>query len=155
MLTRRETLTTAVIATSGTALLAPLERWLGVQPGRLPARTESTERIGMADVAVIERATRYFATTDADIGGALSREAAVASYTDAVAHRALNLAGDTTSAMIKPRLGDLLDDVAPYAEVPKVEELMARLKPAIFASGRGPGGAAAAPQRRRSGPARR
>jgi len=77
MLTRRETLTEAVKAISGPALLAPVARWLGVPPGRLPGKDEGVRRIGVSDVEAIERSTRYFAATDAESGGALSREAAV------------------------------------------------------------------------------
>jgi len=101
MLTRRETLTEAVKAVSGPALLAPIVRWLGAPPGRLPGKDEGTRRIGASDVEAIERSTRYFAATDAEIGGALSREAAVgqlkyavdlaqhASYGDRVGNRLL------------------------------------------------------------------
>lgn len=77
MLTRRETLAGAVTAMSGPALLAPIARWLGVRPGRLPGKDEGVRRIGSGDVEAIERSTRYFAATDAEIGGVLSREAAV------------------------------------------------------------------------------
>lgn len=77
MLTRRETLTGAVTAISGPALLAPVARWLGVSPGRLPGKDDGVRRIGPSDVETIERSTRYFAATDAEIGGALSRESAV------------------------------------------------------------------------------
>lgn len=77
MLTRRETLTEAVKVVSGSALLGPIARWLDVQPGRIESRDHGTQRIGAGDVEAIERSTHYFATTDADIGGALSREAAV------------------------------------------------------------------------------
>jgi hypothetical protein len=101
MLTRRETLTEAVIAMSGPALLAPIARWLGVPPGRLEERDHGTRRIGPSDVEAIERSTRYFAATDAEVGGALSREAAVgqlkyavdlaqhASYSDHTGNRLL------------------------------------------------------------------
>jgi hypothetical protein len=77
MLTRRETLTGAVKAVSGPAMLAPIARWLGVSPGRLPARDDGVRRIGASDVEAIERSTRHFAATDAESGGTLSREAAV------------------------------------------------------------------------------
>jgi hypothetical protein len=101
MLTRRETLTGAVKAASGPALLAPIVRWLDVPPGRITARDEGVQRLGIGDVIAIERSTRYFAGTDAEVGGALSREAAVgqlkyavelaqhASYSDAVGNRLL------------------------------------------------------------------
>jgi hypothetical protein len=101
MQTRRETLTGAVTAMSGPALLAPIARWLGVPPGRLPGKDEGMRRIGPSDVEAIERSTRYFAATDAEIGGALSREAAVgqlkyavdlaqhASYSDRTGNRLL------------------------------------------------------------------
>ncbi|HEX6682496.1 MAG TPA: helix-turn-helix transcriptional regulator [Candidatus Limnocylindrales bacterium] len=74
MLSRRETLTHAVKALSGPALLAG---WLDTPPDEVEARDHGTQRIGAADVEAIERSTRFFASTDAEIGGALSREAAV------------------------------------------------------------------------------
>jgi hypothetical protein len=77
MLTRRESLTGAVKAVSGPALLAPIARWLGVPPGRLPGNDDGMRRLGLSDVEAIERSTRYFAATDAEVGGAFSREAAV------------------------------------------------------------------------------
>jgi hypothetical protein len=101
MLSRRETLAASVKAASGPALLAPITRWLGVPPVRLPGRTRGTKRIGVPEVAAIERSTRYFAATDAEVGGAFSREAAVgqlkyavdlaerASYSDAIGNRLL------------------------------------------------------------------
>lgn len=102
MLTRRKTLTGAVAAASGPALLTPIARWLDVSPGRLSSGTEpSRQRIGVAEVGAIERCTRYFAATDAEAGGAPCREAAVghlkyavdlaqyASYSDRVGNRLL------------------------------------------------------------------
>lgn len=101
MLTRRETLTGAVKAVSGPALLAPIARWLGVPAGGLPGKDDGMPRVGVADVEAIERSTRYFAATDAEIGGGLSREAAVGqlkyavdlakhgSYSDRVGNRLL------------------------------------------------------------------
>jgi transcriptional regulator with XRE-family HTH domain len=101
MLTRRETLTQAVKAISGPALIAPIASWLSVSPGRLEPREHGTQRIGVAEVEAIERSTRYFAATDAEIGGVLSREAAVgqlkyavdlarhAMYSEAVGNRLL------------------------------------------------------------------
>jgi len=77
MLTRRETLTQAVKAMTGPALVAPIVGWLDTSPGRLEPRSQGTQRIGIGDVESIERSTRFFAATDADVGGALSREAAV------------------------------------------------------------------------------
>lgn len=77
MLTRRETLTDAIKAISGPALLTSIARWLDAEPGRLEARDQGTQRVGISDVEALERSTRYFAATDAEIGGALSREAAV------------------------------------------------------------------------------
>src|SRR5262249_19274539 len=50
---------------------------LGVPPGRLAGNDDGVPRVGLADVQAIERSTRYFAATDAEVGGALSREAAV------------------------------------------------------------------------------
>lgn len=101
MLTRRDTLSGAVKALSGPAFLAPIARWLGVPPRRLTNRSHGGQRVGMPEVTAIERSARYFAATDAEIGGALSREAAVgqlryavdlaqhASYGDAVGNRLL------------------------------------------------------------------
>ncbi|HZM77270.1 MAG TPA: helix-turn-helix transcriptional regulator [Candidatus Limnocylindrales bacterium] len=101
MLTRRETLTQAVKAISGPALIAPIANWLSVSPGRLEPRDHGTQRIGATEVEAIERSTRYFAATDAEIGGVLSREAAVgqlkyavdlarhAMYSEAVGNRLL------------------------------------------------------------------
>jgi hypothetical protein len=71
MLTRRETLTGAVKAASGPALLAPIVRWLDVPPGRITARDEGVQRLGIGDVIAIERSTRYFADTDAEDVGSL------------------------------------------------------------------------------------
>jgi len=76
-LTRFETLAQAVRAVSGPALLASISGWLGAPPGRLEPRDHGTQRIGAGDVEAIERSTRYFAATDAEVGGVLSREAAV------------------------------------------------------------------------------
>jgi hypothetical protein len=101
MLSRRETLSGAVKAATGPALLAPIARWLGVPAGRLLPRDDGTRRIGVDDVAAIEESTHLFAVSDAERGGALSREAAVgqlkyavdlaehASYGDAVGNRLL------------------------------------------------------------------
>lgn len=101
MLTRREALTSAITVASGPAFLTPLECWLGAAPGRLTNKDEGAEHVGVADVAVIERSTRYFAATDADVGGGLGREAAVgqlkyavdlarhARYSEAVGNRLL------------------------------------------------------------------
>ncbi len=77
MLTRRDTLASAVKAITGPALLGPLTGSLATQPSQLTPRDHATQRIGANEVEAIERSTRYFATTDAEIGGALSREAAV------------------------------------------------------------------------------
>ncbi len=77
MLTRRETLTQAVKAVSGPALVAPITGWFDILPGSLEPRDHGTHRIGAGDVEALERSTRFFAATDADLGGALSREAAV------------------------------------------------------------------------------
>jgi hypothetical protein len=101
MLTRRDTLTAAVTAAPGPAILAPITRWLSVPPGRLTDPNPRGQRIGMSDVLAVERSSRYFAAIEADIGGGLSREAAVgqlkyavdliehASYTDVVGNRLL------------------------------------------------------------------
>lgn len=77
MLSRRETLTKAVEAATGPAILAPIGRWLSVPAAVLPVKTEGGQRIGIGEVEAIEAATNYFARTDAVTGGALSREAAV------------------------------------------------------------------------------
>jgi hypothetical protein len=76
MLTRRETLAGAVGVVAGGALVDPIARWLGAASAGLEAGDERP-RIGTADVVGIERSTRYFAATDAEVGGGLSREAAV------------------------------------------------------------------------------
>jgi hypothetical protein len=101
MLTRRETLTRAVKALSAPALVAPIAGWIDTPPGRLEPREHGTQRIGVSDVEAIERSTRFFAATDAEVGGALSREAAVgqlkyavdlardASYTEVTGNRLL------------------------------------------------------------------
>jgi transcriptional regulator with XRE-family HTH domain len=101
MLTRRETLNHAVKAMSSAALLAPMAGWLDTPLHPFEARDHGTQRIGAAEVEAIERSTRFFASTDADIGGALSREAAVgqlkyaidlaryASYSQATGNRLL------------------------------------------------------------------
>jgi hypothetical protein len=107
MLSRREALTSAVGITTGAALVEPITRWLGfratgltVDEGRGPGR------IGMTTVEGIEQATRRFVASDADVGGGLSREAAVgqlkyavdlaqhASYTEAVGNRLLAAIAD-------------------------------------------------------------
>src|SRR5262249_43699037 len=77
MLTRRETLIGAVKVGSGSPLVAPTAPWLTVPPGRLTSNDEGSHRIGLADVISIEQFTKYFAAIDAEVGGALSREAAV------------------------------------------------------------------------------
>lgn len=101
MLTRRETLNNAVKALAGPALVAPIAAWIDTPPSRLEPRDHGTQRIGVSDVEAIERSTRFFAATDAEMGGALSREAAVgqlkyavdlardASYNEAVGNRLL------------------------------------------------------------------
>jgi hypothetical protein len=101
MLTRRETLAAAITAVPGPAILAPIARWLSVPPGRLTDSNPRGRRIGIPDVLAVEHSTRYFAATDADVGGGLSREAAVgqlkyavdliqhASYADLVGNRLL------------------------------------------------------------------
>jgi hypothetical protein len=77
MLTRREALAAAVIAASGASLVDPIARWLAAPAGGVDASVDGGVRVGAVDVARIEQSTRYFATTDADVGGGLSREAAV------------------------------------------------------------------------------
>jgi DNA-binding XRE family transcriptional regulator len=101
MLTRRETLNHAVKALAGPAFVAPIAAWIDTPSSRLEVRDHGTQRIGVSDVEAIERSTRFFAATDAEVGGALSREAAVgqlkyaadlardASYNEAVGNRLL------------------------------------------------------------------
>ena len=101
MLSRREMLAASVGAASGSTLVDPLTRWLGVTPVGLRAPADATRRIGIDEAVSIEAATRHFAALDAHAGGGLSREAAVgqlkyavdlaryASYSDAVGNRLL------------------------------------------------------------------
>ncbi|MFG3423231.1 hypothetical protein [Micromonospora sp. NPDC048063] len=102
MLTRRALLNDATGVAVGVALTGPLLRWLDAPTIGLPARAEpTTSSLTMATVAGIEAATAHFGAQDAQIGGGLSREAAVgqlkhavdllrdASYTDAVGNRML------------------------------------------------------------------
>jgi hypothetical protein len=77
MLSRREVLARSVEVATGSALVEPLSRWLGGPVAGLPGRPEGSPRIGTEDVAGLERATKYFARVDAEVGGGLSREAAV------------------------------------------------------------------------------
>lgn len=97
MLTRRETLTDAVSVVTGPALTDPLTRWLGVGGAvGLPAPAEGVRRIGMGEVEGIERATKQFAAVDADVGGGLSREAAVGQLKYAVDLLRYSSYGDAT-----------------------------------------------------------
>jgi hypothetical protein len=101
MLSRREVLAGSVTAATGSALVEPLARWLNARAVGLDQSRDGTQHVGASDVEVIERSTRYFAATDAEVGGGLSREAAVgqlkyavdllrySSYSDAVANRLL------------------------------------------------------------------
>jgi hypothetical protein len=101
MLSRREILADSVKAATGSALVDPVSRWLGVGVVGLAARPAGSRRVGLSDVVVVERSTRVLAATDAEVGGSLSREAAVGqlkyaldlarygSYTDAVGNRLL------------------------------------------------------------------
>jgi hypothetical protein len=107
MLTRRETLTEAVKIMSGPALLAPIARWLGVEPGHLPGKDEGVRRIGPSDVEAIERSVRYFAATDAEIGGALSREAAVGQLKYAVDLAQHASYGERTGNRLLAAIGEL------------------------------------------------
>jgi hypothetical protein len=77
MLTRREALAAAVSAAAGAPFVDPIARWLTMPTGSVEASTGTGGRVGAADVARIEESTAYFAATDADVGGGLSREAAV------------------------------------------------------------------------------
>jgi hypothetical protein len=101
MLSRREVLAGSIGVVTGPALVDPLTRWLGVDAAGVPARTDGTERIGASQVEGIERATARFASLDAEVGGGLSREAAVgqlkyavdlvrySSYSDVIGNRLL------------------------------------------------------------------
>jgi len=84
MLTRREALAAAVSAATGTSFVDPIARWLGKPPLGVEASGGTGGRVGAADVARIEQSTQYFAATDADVGGGLSREAAVGQLKHAV-----------------------------------------------------------------------
>ena len=86
MLTRRHTLAQAVAVAAGATLVEPISHWLRARPvglssvagaGVAGAADETAGRIGMAEVAGIEQATRHFVTQDANLGGGLAREAAV------------------------------------------------------------------------------
>lgn len=106
MLTRREMLAEAVSLATGTTFVEPIARWLKVDAIAPEATTDLPVRIGETDVIGIERSTRYFASTDAESGGGLSREAAVghlkyavdlmqhASYTAPVGSRLLAAIAD-------------------------------------------------------------
>jgi hypothetical protein len=107
MLTRREMLTEAIGLATGSTFVEPIARWLNARAvGPAATGTERPDRIGMADVIGIERSTQYFAATDAEAGGGLSREAAVgqlkyavdlmhsASYTSPVGNRLLAAIAD-------------------------------------------------------------
>ena len=101
MLTRREALAAALSATTGTSFTDPIARWLTIPTDGIDAGAGPEGRIGTADVARIEQSTRHFAATDAEVGGGLSREAAVgqlkhaidlmrySSYTSSVGNRLL------------------------------------------------------------------
>ncbi|GII23338.1 hypothetical protein [Planosporangium mesophilum] len=110
MLTRREMLAGSIRVATGAALADPIVRWLNTNTaGPLAHAAEATARIGISTVEGIEQATRQFAASDAEVGGGLSREAAVgqlkyavdlarhASYGEAVGKRLLaaiaNLSG--------------------------------------------------------------
>jgi hypothetical protein len=76
MLTRREALAAAIDVATGASLVDPIARRLGAPPGRLAGNDHGVPRVGLVDIEAIEHSTRYFAATDAEVGGALSREAA-------------------------------------------------------------------------------
>ena len=109
MLTRRDVLSGVVGLATGQTLIDPLTRWLGSNAIGLTAGHDSGGRIGMSTVAAIERSTRYFSAMDAEIGGGLSREAAVgqlkyavdlaqqASYSTSVGTRLLAAIADLSS----------------------------------------------------------
>jgi hypothetical protein len=80
MLTRRELLAGSVGVTTGAALTEPIARWLRsdtADPTGDPSFPTDRGRIGMGTVEGIERATRHFGSVDAELGGGLSREAAI------------------------------------------------------------------------------
>jgi hypothetical protein len=110
MLTRREMLAGSIRVATGAVLADPVARWLNTKAAGLAAHDAAGPgRIGMSTVAGIEEATRQFGASDAEVGGGLSREAAVgqlkyavdlaqhASYGEAVGSRLLaaiaNLSG--------------------------------------------------------------
>jgi hypothetical protein len=106
MLSRREVLAGSIKAATGSALVEPLGRWLGADTLGVDARGDGQPRIGASEVAGIERTTKQFATIDAEVGGGLSREAAVGqlkyavdlvrygSYSDVVGNRLLAAVGE-------------------------------------------------------------
>jgi hypothetical protein len=106
MLTRRSVLTGSVAAATGASLVDPIARWLGVESSVFTVNREGIERVGLADVERIERATSQFMATDAAVGGGVCREAAVgqlkyavdlarhAAYSEAVGHRLLAAIAD-------------------------------------------------------------
>jgi hypothetical protein len=77
MLTRRDALASAITVATGASLVEPIARWLRAPASGVDASVGAGVRVGAADVARIERSTSYFAATEADVGGGLSREAAV------------------------------------------------------------------------------
>jgi hypothetical protein len=86
MLTRRDLLANSIGVTTGATLADPIARWLLADVAG-PAEHEvqsSSGRIGMATVDGVERATRHFSSIDAEVGGGLSREAAVGQLKHAV-----------------------------------------------------------------------
>jgi hypothetical protein len=99
----REVLAGSVAVATGDALVNPLSRWLGLPSTGMNERADGTRRIGMSEVTAIEQATRHFAAIDAEVGGGLSREAAVgqlkyavdlaryASYSEPVGNRLLTV----------------------------------------------------------------
>jgi hypothetical protein len=107
MLTRREILTSAIGVATGTALVDPITRWLDTEAAG-PAMHDERRAglIGLSTVVGIEQATRQFAASDAEMGGGLSREAAVgqlkyavdlarhASYSEALRKRLLAAIAD-------------------------------------------------------------
>lgn len=109
MLTRRAVLTDSVAVATGTSLVDPIARWLGVESSALSVNREGAERIGLTDVERIEQATSHFVATDAAVGGGVCREAAVgqlkyavdlarhAVYSEAVGHRLLAAIADLSA----------------------------------------------------------
>ncbi|MGI5213827.1 hypothetical protein [Plantactinospora sp. CA-290183] len=78
MLTRRSLLASSISVATGSTFVDSITRWLGTEPVGLPSSEgHRPGRIGLAVVEEIEQATMRFMAGDAEVGGGLSREAAV------------------------------------------------------------------------------